>query len=331
MQHNAEHPVSDVESEPPGSTLHSDMLWVPGGTFRMGSEDFYPEERPVHEVSVDGFWMDPCVVTNEQFARFVSATGYVTLAERPLDPAAYPGAPPENLVPGSMLFRETSGPVDLYDYTNWWAWVAGTCWRHPFGPGSSLEGIERHPVVHVAYEDAEAYARWARKELPTEAEWEFAACGGLDGKKFTWGDEDFPGGKAMATSWQGAFPWQNLLVDGYAGTSPVGAFPSNGYGLFDMAGNVWEWTSDWYVPCHAEEVVASCCVPAVNPRIASPEKSYNPKQPQFRIPRKVVKGGSHLCARNYCLRYRPAARQPQMIDTGMSHIGFRCIVRRAGI
>jgi formylglycine-generating enzyme required for sulfatase activity len=185
-------------------------------------------------------------------------------------------------------------------------------------------------VVHVGYEDAEAYARWAGKDLPTEAEWEFAARGGLNGAKFTWGDEHFPDGKAMANSWQGEFPWQNLLLDGYEGTSPVGSFPANGYGLYDMAGNVWEWTCDWYVHRHVDEVVKPCCGPAVNPRIVSPEKSYDPRQPQFHIPRKVVKGGSHLCAPNYCLRYRPAARQPQMIDTGMSHIGFRCIVRRDG-
>ncbi|MGC2403537.1 MAG: SUMF1/EgtB/PvdO family nonheme iron enzyme [Acidobacteriaceae bacterium] len=304
-----------------------DMLWIPGGTFLMGSDDFYPEEAPVHEVSVDGFWMDRHIVTNEQFARFVEATGYVTVAERPLNAADYPGAPPENLVPGALTFQKTGGPVDLTDYRNWWAWTPGTSWRHPLGPESSIAGIERHPVVHVAYEDAEAYARWAGKELPTEAEWERAARGGLEGKKFTWGDEHFPGGKAMANSWQGEFPWQNLLLDGFAGTSPVGSFPPNDYGLFDMAGNVWEWTSDWYVHNHANEIVQACCGPAVNPRIASSQKSYDPRQPDIRIPRRVVKGGSHLCAPNYCLRYRPAARQPQMIDTGMSHIGFRCISR----
>jgi sulfatase modifying factor 1 len=304
-----------------------DMLWVPGGTFLMGSEDFYPEEGPVHEVTVDGFWMDRHIVTNERFARFVEATGYVTVAERELNPADYPGAPPENLVPGALVFQKSRGPVDLTDYRNWWAWTPGSSWRHPLGPQSSITGIEQHPVVHVAYEDAEAYARWAGKELPTEAEWERAARGGLEGKKFTWGDEHFPDGKAMANSWQGEFPWQNLLLDGFAGTSPVGSFPPNGYGLFDTAGNVWEWTSDWYVHHHANEIVQACCGPAVNPRIGSSQKSYDPRQPSIRIPRKVVKGGSHLCAPNYCLRYRPAARQPQMIDTGMSHIGFRCILR----
>jgi formylglycine-generating enzyme len=312
---------------PPGEPPYPDMVWIPGETFRMGSEVFYPEERPVHEVAVTGFWMDRYAVTNELFARFVEATGYVTLAERALNPDDFPGAPAENLVPGSMVFQKTRGPVDLRNYANWWAWVPGASWRRPFGPSSTLIGLAQHPVVHIAYEDAEAYARWAGKELSTEAEWEFAARGGLDGAKFTWGNEEFPDGKAMTNTWQGEFPWQNLLIDGYEGTSPVGSFPPNGYGLYDMAGNVWEWTCNWYVRRHADEVVKSCCGPLVNPRITSPEKSYDPAQPQFRIPRKVVKGGSHLCAPNYCLRYRPAARQPQMIDTGMSHIGLRCVVR----
>jgi sulfatase modifying factor 1 len=304
-----------------------DMLWIPGGTFLMGSDDFYPEEGPVHEVAVDGFWMDRHIVTNQQFARFVDSTGYVTVAERALNPADYPGAPPENLVPGALVFHKSRGAVDLTDYTNWWVWTPGTSWRHPRGPQSSIDDIAQHPVVHIAYEDAEAYAHWAGRDLPTEAEWERAARGGLEGKKFTWGDEHFPDGKALANSWQGEFPWQNLLVDGFEGTSPVGSFPPNGYGLFDMAGNVWEWTSDWYVHHHANEIEHACCGPAVNPRISSAQKSFDPRQPQFRIPRKVVKGGSHLCAPNYCLRYRPAARQPQMIDTGMSHMGFRCILR----
>ena len=318
-------PATDMPSSPP----YPGMAWISGGTFRMGSEDFYPEERPVHEVSVDGFWMDCYESTNEQFARFVEATGYKTLAERPPNPADFPGAPPENLVPGSMLFQKSAGPVDLRNYSKYLAWVPELSWRHPLGPKSSLESLGQHPVVHVAYEDAEAYARWAGKELPTEAEWEFAARGGLDGKKYTWGDEHSPGGKAMANSWQGEFPWQNLLQDGYEGTAPVGSFPPNGYGLYDMAGNVWEWTCDWFVQRHADEVVKACCGPAVNPRIVSPDKSYDAAQAQFRIPRKVVKGGSHLCAPNYCLRYRPAARQPQMVDTSMNHIGFRCISRDA--
>ena len=304
-----------------------DMVWIPGGIFKMGSEHFYPEERPVQEVCVDGFWMDRHTVTNDQFARFVASTGYVTLAERIPDAKDYPGAPPETLVPGASVFHKTRGQVDPRDYTNWWSWVPGANWSHPLGPQSSVEGIENHPVVHVADEDAQAYARWVGKELPTEAEWEFAARGGIDGAEFTWGNEHFPNGKAMANSWQGEFPWQNLKLDGYEGTAPVGSFPPNGYDLYDMAGNVWEWTADWFVPRHGEGVVKACCGPVANPRILSPDRSYDPAQPEFKIPRKVVKGGSFLCAPNYCLRYRPAARQPQMIDTGMSHIGFRCVIR----
>jgi sulfatase modifying factor 1 len=320
---SVESPAPDVQSPP-----YPNMVWIPGGTFLMGSEEFYPEERPIHEVSVGGFWMDRYTVTNEQFQKFVDETYYVTVAERPLKPEDYPGAPAENLVPGSMVFRKTAGPANLRDYRNWWVWIPGTNWRHPLGPDSSLAGIEQHPVVHVAYEDVQAFAKWAGKKLPTEAEWELAARGGIEGAEFTWGSEHMPGGKMLANTWQGEFPWQNLVQDGYEGTSPVGAFPANGYGLYDMAGNVWEWTADWYVPRHADEVVKSCCGPSVNPRIVSPEKSYDPAQPQFRIPRKVVKGGSHLCAPNYCLRYRPAARQPQMVDTSMTHIGFRCILRQ---
>lgn len=311
----------------PSDAPFPDMVWIPGGTFRMGSEEFYPEERPVHQVRVDGFWMDRFTVTNEEFARFVRETRYQTVAECAPKAEDFPGAPPENLVPGSLVFQKTAGPVDLRDYRHWWAWTPGASWRKPFGPRSSTRGMQKHPVVHIAFEDVQAYARWAQKELPTEAEWEFAARGGLDGAKFTWGDEHFPGGKAMANSWQGEFPWQNLLTDGFEGTAPVGSFPANGYGLFDMAGNVWEWTADWFVPRHADEVVKSCCGPPANPRINSPDKSYDPAQPEFPVPRRVVKGGSFLCAPNYCLRYRPAARQPQMVDTGMSHIGFRCIVR----
>ena len=295
----------------------------------MGSNDFYPEERPVREVAVDGFWIDKYEVTNQEYERFVIETGYVTVAERPLNPKDFPGAPAENLVPGSMVFRKSSGPVDLKNYANWWSWTPGANWQSPRGIKSSTQGIEKHPVVHVAYEDVEAYVKWAGKELPTEAEWEFAARGGLNGAKFTWGDEDVQITAPKANTWQGEFPYQNLLVDKYEGTSPVGSFDPNGYGLYDMAGNVWEWTSDWFVP-HLDERAdkfKSCCMPTKNPRVILPDASYDPGQPQFKIPRKVVKGGSHLCAPNYCLRYRPAARQPQMIDSGMSHVGFRCISR----
>lgn len=300
------------------------MVYLAGGTFRMGSEDFYPEEAPVHEETVEPFWIDAYQVTNDAFARFVEETGYITVAEIPPKAEDYPGAPPEALVPGALVFQPTQGPVDLSDWTQWWAYVHGAQWRHPEGPASAIENRGNYPVVHVAYEDAEAYAKWAGKALPTEVEWEFAARGGLDGAKFVWGDEMEPGGKPMANTWQGEFPWQNLLKDGYTRTSPVGAFPPNGYGLYDMAGNVWEWTCDWYRAKHVADVGACCSAGSGRARI---EDSYDPNQPQFKIPRKVLKGGSHLCAPNYCLRFRPAARSPQMIDTGMSHLGFRCVLR----
>jgi formylglycine-generating enzyme len=325
MEKLNQEPVTESRANLP--VPDEDMVWIAGGIFKMGSERFYPEERPVREVSVDGFWIDRHTVTNDQFARFVANTGYQTVAERAPDPKDYPGAPPESLVPGSMVFHKTRGPVDTRNYAQWWSWVPGTNWKHPFGPESSTDGIENHPVVHVADEDAQAFARWAGKELPTEAEWEFAARGGIDGADFTWGNEHFPNGKAMANTWQGEFPWQNLLVDGFEGTAPVGSFPPNGYGLYDMAGNVWEWTADWFIPRHGDGKIKSCCGPVSNPRILSPDGSYDPAQPQFHIPRKVLKGGSFLCAPNYCLRYRPAARQPQMIDSGMSHLGFRCMMR----
>ena len=304
------------------------MVWIPGGEFMMGSNDFYPEERPVHEVAVDPFWMDEHPVTVAEFRRFVKATGYVTWAELPPDPAEYPDADPDLLVPGSLVFHTTPGPVDLTDYHNWWSWVAGAQWRYPEGPGSTLHGRERHPVTHVAYQDVAAYADWAGKDLPTEAEWEFAARGGLDGKVFTWGDEFAPKGKMMANTWQGEFPWQNLLLDRYERTSPVKRFASNGYGLFDMAGNVWEWTSDFFTPAHAGEEDRPCCMPS-NPRVTSPDASYHAGAPGEHIPRRVTKGGSHLCAPNYCLRYRPAARQGEAVDTSTCHIGFRCVVRGA--
>jgi formylglycine-generating enzyme len=305
------------------------MNWIPGGEFLMGSDRFYPEEAPVHPVAVDGFWMDSHPVTVAEFRRFVKATGHVTLAERAPDPADYPDADPELLVPGSLVFRRSRGPVDLRDFRNWWEWVPGAFWRRPEGPGSNVGGRELHPVVHVAHEDALAYARWVGKDLPTEAEWEFAARGGLEQKVFAWGDEFAPKGRMMANTWQGEFPWQNLLSDGHERTSPVRTFPANGHGLYDVTGNVWEWTTDWFTPRHRGELDKRgeldnpCCVP-VNPRVESGEQSYGDGEA---IPRKVIKGGSHLCAPNYCLRYRPAARQAEAIDTSTSHIGFRCIVR----
>lgn len=301
------------------------MVWIPGGTFLMGSDKHYPEEAPAHYVKVDGFWMDRYAVTNEQFARFVKATRYVTFAERRPNPKDYPGAPPEMLVPGSLVFVQPRRPVDLNNYFNWWAWVPGANWRHPEGPGSSIKGREHHPVVQVTYEDAAAYAKWAGKSLPTEAEWEFAARGGLEGAEYVWGNEFAPGGQMMANTWQGEFPVRNLLLDGYLATAPVGSFPPNGYGLYDMAGNVWEWTADWYQE-HHQQPTSPCCAP-VNPRGGTVEQSYDPQMPEVRIPRKVSKGGSFLCAPNYCLRYRPAARMPQTIDTSTCHQGFRCLIR----
>ncbi|MFN3651263.1 MAG: formylglycine-generating enzyme family protein [Armatimonadota bacterium] len=297
------------------------MVRIPDATFAMGSNDFYPEERPVHSVFVEGFWIDPYPVTNAEFSRFVEATGYVTVAERPPDPADYPGADPRLVVAGSLVFRKPPRRVSLRDFRAWWAYVPGACWRHPEGPGSTLAGRELHPVTHVAYEDAEAYAAWAGKELPTEAEWELAARGGLEGADFAWGNEHAPEGRVLANTWQGEFPWQNLRADGYEGTSPVGAFPPNGYGLYDMAGNVWEWTSDFFRPRHPPAADKPCCIPR-NPRVSSAEAAASS------IPRRVLKGGSHLCAPNYCLRYRPAARQGEAVDTSACHLGFRCVLRR---
>ena len=300
------------------------MLYVPGGEFEMGSADFYPEEQPVRRVHVDGFWMDEHPVTVAEFRRFVNDTGYVTMAERAPDSDQYPDADPELLVPGSLTFQKTTGPVDLRVWANWWAWTPGACWRHPDGPGSNVGGRERHPVTHVAYEDVEAFAAWAGGDLPTEAEWERAARGGLDGATYTWGEEFAPKGRMMANTWQGEFPWQNLLTDRYEGTSPVKSFPPNGYGLFDMAGNVWEWTSDFFTLPPGESL-NPCCVPS-NPRVTEAEPG-DPAATDGHIPRRVIKGGSHLCAPNYCLRYRPAARQGEAIDTSTRHIGFRLIVR----
>jgi formylglycine-generating enzyme len=313
-----------IDQPPP----FADTVWIPGATFRMGSDRGYPEERPVHRVTVDGFWMDRFPVTNERFAAFVNATGHRTLAETPPDPKDYPGAKPEMLYAGSLVFVQPPGPVDRTDIRNWWQYVRGAEWRHPYGPDSSIEGLGVHPVVHVTFADAEACARWEGKELPTEAEWELAARGGLEDATYAWGDEFLPGDRHMANTWQGEFPWQHHCRDGFERTSPVGHYPPNGYGLHDVIGNVWEWTTDWYQPRHPDEPIKACCIPA-NPRGPAAEHSYDPAQPQIRIPRKVLKGGSHLCAPNYCRRYRPAARYPEPVDTSTSHVGFRCIVRPA--
>jgi len=317
-------PDQQQTAAPPAESSTIGMSFVSGGEFLMGSDRHYPEEKPAHRVRVDSFWIDRTPVTNRDFQRFVDATGYVTFAEIAPDPKDYPGALPDMLKPGSMVFSPPNHPVDLANYANWWDFVIGADWRHPYGPKSSLTGLEDHPAVHISYQDAEAYAAWAGKSLPTESEWEYAARGGLEGLEFAWGDELVPEGRHMANTWQGQFPWQNLAEDGYKRTSPVGSYPANPFGLHDMIGNVWEWTVDWYGDQHIAQ--KSCCVPS-NPRGPSEAQSYDPRQPQFRIPRKVVKGGSHLCAPNYCRRYRPAARHAQPIDTAMSHVGFRCIIR----
>jgi len=305
------------------------MVWIPGGTFLMGSDRHYPEEAPAHKVKVAGFWIGAYAVTNAEFARFVDATGYVTVAERPADPADYPGAQPELLVPASVVFKKTRGPVDLSNPYNWWTYVAGANWRHPRGPDSSIDNLLDHPVVHVSFEDAEAYTRWRGHELPTEAEWEFAARGGLDAAEFTWGNEYMPSGRPMANTWQGEFPWQNRVEDGHEWTAPVGSFAPNGYGLYDMAGNVWEWTTDWFQD-HTQNIKSACCT-IDNPRGGERDRSCDPRTPTIKIPRKVMKGGSFLCAPNYCRRYRPAARMPQPIDTSTCHLGFRCVVRSASV
>jgi len=321
---------SNTQDDPSTHNLEArdrvDMIFIPGGTFRMGSDKHYPEEAPVHSVTVDAFWMDRTPVTNREFRKFVNATGYVTFAE--IAPASedYPGALPHMLRAGSLVFNPPDHPVDTRDWMQWWTFKFGANWRRPYGKRSSISGLDDHPVVHVTYRDAEAYARWANKDLPTEAEFEFAARGGLPDAEYAWGDEFTPENRQMANTWQGMFPVENLARDGYERTSPVTAFPPNGYGIYDMIGNVWEWTSDWYSSKHEADAPKACCIPE-NPRGGPEEASYDGCLPNIRIPRKVLKGGSHLCAPNYCRRYRPAARHAEPIDTSTSHVGFRCVQR----
>jgi sulfatase modifying factor 1 len=313
---------------PPG------MVWVPGGEFTMGTDSDlgWPEEKPAHRVHVDGFWMDEAEVTNAQFRAFVQATGYVTTAERApsLDeimsqlPPGTPPPPREALVPGSLVFAPPSGRVDLRDFSQWWAWTPGASWRHPEGPGSGLEGRDDHPVVHVSWDDAVAFARWAGKRLPTEAEWEFAARGGLDGKPYVWGDDRPTETRSLANTWQGEFPHRNTAADGFIRTSPVRSFTSNGYGLYDMAGNVWEWCADWYQRDLYRRRAGGGLV--VNP--IGPERGSDPARPF--TPERVQRGGSFLCNDSYCSRYRPGARHGSSPDTGMSHVGFRCAISRRG-
>jgi formylglycine-generating enzyme len=317
------------------ATQRKNMVWVPGGDFLMGSADFYPEERPVHTAHVAGFWMDTRPVTVAEFRRFVKATGHVTVAETAPEAVDFPDATADQLVPGSLVFTPPGQRVSLDDYRAWWSWVPGAQWRHPEGPASTLHGREQHPVTHVAYADALAYAAWAGKQLPTEPEWEFAARGGLEGAVYAWGDEVTPRGRQMANTWQGDFPVHNHVLDGYERTSPVGVFPPNGYGLVDMTGNVWEWTCQDYTSSHTasvgttstdEPAAASCC----GPRRGADDHAAPDAELGASSAPKVIKGGSHLCAPNYCLRYRPAARQSQTVDTSTSHLGFRCISRGEG-
>lgn len=326
----------------------------------MGSEAFYADESPVHRVRVEAFEIDEHPVTNSQFADFVDASGYRTVAERPLDPAIYPGVSIEDLQPGALVFTGSAGPVDLADWRRWWSWMPGANWRAPRGPASSIDGIEAHPVVQVSFEDASAYAEWAGKRLPTEAEWEFAARGGSsDGLIYAWGNEVRVDDRVMANTWQGRFPYLNTGADGWRGTSPVGSFPPNGFDLFDMIGNVWEWTTTYYSPRHeivdADASVAPAspttgsmpllpmvtapassgygtectCSPSAESRqeaeSADASRAAASAEPGSRIPRRALKGGSHLCSPEYCLRYRPAARSPQADDSATTHIGFRCV------
>ena len=293
----------------------TELIALPAGEFRMGSTRFYPEEAPVHTAVVDAFAVERHPVTNAQFAEFVAATGYVTVAEQPLDPELYPGVAPADLLPGALVFKPTPGPVDLRDWRQWWDWSTGASWRHPLGPGSSLANRAEHPVVQVAYPDAAAYAHWAGRRLPTEVEWEYAARGGVT-STYPWGEDAAPGGRLMANTWQGSFPFRNDGALGWVGTSPVGAFPANGFGLLDMIGNVWEWTTTEFAAHHRPGSAASgggkgCCTPT-----ARPDPTVN----------QALKGGSHLCAPEYCHRYRPAARSPQSQDSATTHIGFRCVV-----
>jgi formylglycine-generating enzyme required for sulfatase activity len=306
------------------------MAWIPGGEFLMGSNDpgVSPSERPAHRVRVSAFWMDVTEVTNAQFRAFVEATGYRTTAERPVDweqlrlelPPGTPRPPDDRLAPGSLVFTAPDHPVPLNDQSGWWSWTPGASWRHPEGPGSSIDAREQHPVVHVSWDDAVAYARWSGKRLPTEAEWEFAARGGHEGRRFAWGDEHQPGPRPLANTWQGRFPTLNSLADGYARTAPVASFPANEFGVRDLIGNVWEWCADWYRP-DAYRDDASHGVPT-NP--AGPESSFDPSDPHQ--PKRVTRGGSFLCSPNYCWNDRPSARRGTAPDSGMSHLGFRCVM-----
>ena len=322
-------PTVQNKTPPPGLAPEG-MVWIPGGEFSMGSDDprgsicggpdAMPDARPIHRVSVDGFWMDQTEVTNGQFEKFARATGYVTVAERTPTQAEFPTAPPENLVAGSTVFTLTPEPVPLDNHFHWWRYEPGANWRHPDGTGSDLKGREKHPVVHLAYDDAAAYAKWAGRRLPTEAEWEFAARGGLTGKLYAWGDELKPGGRAAANTWQGVFPVKDTAEDGFAGLAPVAQFPPNGYGLYDMSGNVWEWCGDWYRPdTYARHRLAGHVTR--NPQ--GPDTPYDPAEPTEK--KRLHRGGSFLCTDQYCTRYMVGTRGKGEVSTGSNHLGFRCV------
>ncbi len=320
-----------ANSEKPPAPAPSGMVWIPGGEFSMGSSGrcggksccsptTVEDALPIHRVHVDGFWMDATDVTNADFEKFVKATGYVTVAERTPTKEEFPTAPPENLVAGSVVFTPTSKPVSLDDHYQWWSYVKGANWRHPTGPQSSIRGHENEPVVQVAYDDAEAYAKWAGMRLPTEAEWEFAQRGGLSGKLYAWGDEFKPHGKYMANTWQGIFPVKDIGEDGFAGISPVKSFPPNGYGLYDMAGNVWQWCSDWYRP---DTYASDAAKATVTRNPTGPSSSFDPSEPG--VAKRVQRGGSFLCTDQYCTRYMAGTRGKGEVDTGTNHTGFRCV------
>jgi formylglycine-generating enzyme len=310
-----------INDSKPSESAPDGMTWIPGGQFWMGSaEERMTDARPWHRVYVDGYWMDTTAVTNEQFARFVNATRYITIAERKPRAEDYPQAQAGKLVAGSVVFSPPNHAVALNDQFQWWSYVPGANWRHPEGPNSEIKDRMTHPVVHIAYQDAIAYCNWAGKRLPTEAEFEFASRGGLDRKRYAWGDEFMPGGKHMANTFQGHFPETNTGADGYLATAPVGSFPANGYGLFDMAGNVWEWTSDWYRPDYYQTLAAGGEI-AMNPK--GPADSFDPNEPGVR--KRVHRGGSFLCTDQYCARYIAGGRGKGELDTGTNHLGFRCV------
>ncbi|HEX3375064.1 MAG TPA: formylglycine-generating enzyme family protein [Edaphobacter sp.] len=331
MSQAAFEPTVPNRGDPPGKAPEG-MTWIPGGEFSMGANDppdmddvgmkATTDGRPVHRVYVDGFFMDKTDVTNSEFAKFVKATGYVTVAERKPRPEDYPNAPPENLVAGSVVFSPPDHPVSLNNHFQWWSYIPGADWRHPEGPASNIKGKDNYPVVQVAYEDATAYAKWAGKRLPTEAEWEFAARGGLSGKPFAWGDEFRPNGKWMANTHQGHFPNHDTGEDGYVGIAPVAKYPANQYGLYDMAGNVWQWTTDWYRPDYYKQLAETGSVTR-NPQ--GPETAFDPAEPTE--PKKVHRGGSYLCTDQYCSRYIVGTRGKGEVSTGTNHLGFRCVMK----